>query len=203
MMRQNGIRAGVFLLMLILLSGCGRQGEAAVQGRSGVDASSDSGPVRTRDDRTGGTDGAMETGQTGEAEMGGAMEAGQAAKTETDGAMETGQVLDLRELSPTVLYAEVCNMMYNPQDYIGKKVIVSGSFGTFHTEGTDTWFYACVIRDVTLCCQQGLEFIPEGTYVYPEDFPESGTQIEVEGVFDTYEENGQIYPTLRHAVMTY
>lgn len=57
----------------------------------------------------------------------------------------------------------------------------------------DAIYYACVIADATACCSQGLEFVLEGDYTYPDDYPELGTDITVVGTFDTYDENGQTY----------
>jgi hypothetical protein len=50
------------------------------------------------------------------------------------------------------------------------------------------------IADATTCCSQGLEFIWNGDHVYPDDYPADGTEIELVGVFGTYEELGYTYP---------
>lgn len=49
------------------------------------------------------------------------------------------------------------------------------------------------------CCSQGLEFVLEGTYAYPQDYPSLGTEITVTGEFRTYEESGNLYSHLTDA----
>ena len=65
--------------------------------------------------------------------------------------------------------------------------------------------YACIVQDATACCAQGLEFEPESTLSYPDDYPEPGTEITVIGTFDSYREetdgNTYIYLVLRNARM--
>jgi len=65
--------------------------------------------------------------------------------------------------------------------------------------------YACIVQDATACCAQGLEFEPESTLSYPDDYPEPGAEITVIGTFDSYKEevdgNTYIYLVLRNAQM--
>ena len=109
--------------------------------------------------------------------------------------------IDLTELSSTLIYSEVYNMMMVPEDYIGKTVRMQGDFYTFYDEALKQYFFACVIQDATACCAQGIEFVLAGDYTYPEDYPEEGSYIKVAGIFDTYEDEEYIYCTLRNAVM--
>ncbi len=109
--------------------------------------------------------------------------------------------IDLTELSSTLIYSEVYNMMMAPEDYIGKAVRMDGDFYTYYDEFLKQYFFACVIQDATACCAQGIEFVLAGDYTYPEDYPEEGSYIKVAGVFDTYEDGEYIYCTLRNAVL--
>nr|MCR4991454.1 hypothetical protein [Lachnospiraceae bacterium] len=109
--------------------------------------------------------------------------------------------IDLTELSSTLIYSEVYNMMMTPEDYIGKTIRMDGDFYTFYDEGLKQYFFACVIQDATACCAQGIEFVLAGEYTYPDDYPEEGSYIKVAGVFDTYEDEEYIYCTLRNAVL--
>lgn len=115
--------------------------------------------------------------------------------------------VDLTALSSTMVYAEVFNMMMNPSDYIGKTVKMRGAFGigySYKKDGTmdeDTLVYACVIADATACCSQGIEFILSGEHIYPDDYPELGSEITVIGTFATYEEYSKLFCTLTDAVM--
>ncbi len=112
-----------------------------------------------------------------------------------------GVDVDLSVLSGTVCYAEVYNMTVAPQDYAGKTVKMKGDYTTFTDESGEKIYHACVVRDATACCAQGIEFDLSDDYSYPEDYPENGEEICVSGVFDTYLEDGNMYITLRDAVM--
>lgn len=92
-------------------------------------------------------------------------------------------------------------MMISPEDYIGKIVKMCGSFAIYEDESTGKIYYACVIADATACCSQGIEFVLEGDYSYPADYPELGDEITVTGEFETYEEGGITYCQLSGAAM--
>ena len=107
--------------------------------------------------------------------------------------------VDLTVLSSTMVYSEVYNMVVYPEDYIGKTVKMKGQFAFYLDESTGKYYFACIIADATACCSQGIEFELKGDYVYPDDYPEPGTEICVVGVFDTYSEGDYLYCTLRNA----
>lgn len=115
--------------------------------------------------------------------------------------------VDLTKLSSTMVYSEVYNMMYTPDDYIGKTVKMKGQFAigyVYNTDGTpdeSTARFACVIADATACCSQGLEFILTGDHTYPNDYPELGSEITVTGTFEVYTENGFQYCRLVDATL--
>ena len=107
--------------------------------------------------------------------------------------------VDLTKLSSTMVYSEVYNMMYTPEDYIGKTVKMSGMFVAYTNQDQSQFYPAVIIADATACCSQGLEFVLEGNPAYPEGYPEMGTEITVVGTFETYEEDGNIYCRLQNA----
>ena len=109
--------------------------------------------------------------------------------------------VDLTKLSSTLVYSEVYNMLTSPDDYIGKTIKMSGDFAV--GEGEDRYYFACIIADATACCSQGIEFLLDGDYNYPEDYPELSTEITVIGVFDTYYEGESRYCQLINASMVY
>ena len=119
----------------------------------------------------------------------------QAPKPQSDGSFD----VDLTELSSTVVYSEVYNMMVTPEDYVGKSVRMQGQFAVY--EGEQRNYYACIIADATACCSQGIEFILPDSYKYPEDYPEIGDVITVSGIFDTYTEGEYQYCQLIDAKM--
>ncbi|MDO5564755.1 MAG: hypothetical protein Q4F88_05975 [Eubacteriales bacterium] len=107
--------------------------------------------------------------------------------------------LDLTSLSATFVYSEVYNMMNTPDAYIGKKIKMNGQFALYQQNingqviNPEIIYYACIIKDATACCSQGIEFILKGNKKYPQDYPQIGTEITIVGNFQTYEENGTMY----------
>lgn len=109
--------------------------------------------------------------------------------------------LDLTQLSKTMVYAEVYNIMVNPEDYVGKTVRMNGDYYIYTDDTTGQQYFYCVIRDATACCAQGIEFVLTDDYKFPEDYPEEGAFVTVSGRFDTYMEDDLLYCTLRDAVL--
>ena len=107
--------------------------------------------------------------------------------------------VDLTMLSSTMVYSEVYNMLYEPQDYIGKTVKMGGNYAEYYDETTGNQYFACIIQDAAACCAQGIEFVPTSEYRYPDNYPKAGEEITVVGVFDTYMEGDEMYCTLRNA----
>ncbi|NCC19739.1 hypothetical protein EOM33_01630 [Candidatus Saccharibacteria bacterium] len=101
--------------------------------------------------------------------------------------------VDLTALSSTMVYGEVFNMMMEPDSYIGKTIKMRGLYYINYYELTAKYYHFVVIQDATACCAQGLEFIWIGEHVYPDDYPEDETEIEVIGVWESYEEEGQTW----------
>ena len=90
--------------------------------------------------------------------------------------------VDLTVLSPTMVYAEVFNMISYAPDYVGKKIRMQGPAVSYTDEEIGKTYYACLIQDATACCATGLEYVlPEGA-----EYPEDDEEIIVTGVFDTY-----------------
>ena len=107
--------------------------------------------------------------------------------------------MDLTELSSTMVYSEVFNMLSSPDQYVRKTVKLDGIAAFYHDEATDKYYYACIIQDATACCAQGIEYVLAENTAGSDDYPEAGTDISVVGTFDTYEEGGTTYCTLKEA----
>lgn len=101
--------------------------------------------------------------------------------------------VDLTELSSTMVYAEVVNMIIDPEQYVGVMVKMQGQFAMYENPDNGSRHYACIIADATACCSQGIEFVLGGDYIYPDDYPQKGDEITVQGRFEIYEENGNDY----------
>ncbi len=107
--------------------------------------------------------------------------------------------VDLTNLSDTMVYSEIYNMMMSPEDYIGKTITMEGTCAIYEGDTADEYYYACIISDATACCTQGIEFVLADDYTYLEDYPDEGEKICVSGIFDTYKEEGYTYSVLRDA----
>lgn len=117
-------------------------------------------------------------------------------KSSQDTAM--GVDVDLTQLSSTMVYSEVYNMMYTPEDYVGKIIQMSGQFNVYSDELTGANYYVVLIADATACCQQGMEFILEDDD-YPGKYPEIGMDTTVKGTFELYDDKGTTYCHLINA----
>ena len=94
--------------------------------------------------------------------------------------------LDLSLLSGTVVYAEVNNIMYDPQPYLGKVIRIRGLYSVFEEPSTGVVYHACVIPDATACCIQGMEFVPPAGGLLAEE----GETVTVTGRLAIYQEGG-------------
>ena len=126
-------------------------------------------------------------------------------ESEQPQASADGVDVDLTVLSSTMVYSEVYNMLYYDQEsYYGKTVKANGIFAIYQmvVDGVTQpapVAYACIIADATACCAEGMEFVLEGDYTYPDDYPELGAEITVIGEFQSYEENGMTWYHLVNA----
>ena len=194
------------ILSVLLLSGCGGAGTAdrTENTTAGVTDVIESG-IKAAD--------AAEDGQEEKEEDPSAPENEAVREKEEAPSEETGNQteelagrtekidIDLTEMSSTMVYSEVYSMLAGPEDYIGKTVKMNGIFNYYHDVETGNYYFACIIRDATACCSQGIEFELTDDYIYPDDYPEVGGDVSVIGVFDTYMEGEYLYCTLRNAVL--
>ena len=118
---------------------------------------------------------------------------------DNDKSIDKSETIDLTELSSTMVYSEVYNMMMVPEEYIGKTVIMKGQFDSYEDENSKIRYFSCIITDATECCSQGLEFVLAGNHSYPNDYPAEGDEIIVKGVFQVKNEDGYNYICLENA----
>ena len=98
---------------------------------------------------------------------------------------------DLTQMSSDMVYATIYQMMVTPEEYEGKTFRIDGNFYATYYEATKKYYFYCVIQDATACCAQGMEFVwGDGTHIYPEEYLEDNAEIVVEGIFETYREEG-------------
>jgi len=104
--------------------------------------------------------------------------------------------LDLTQMSATMIYSTIFEMLIMPEDYMEKNIKVKGWFETYQNPETNELYYAVLVPDATACCQQGLEFVWLGNHSYPEDYPVPGNDITVTGRYKLIETNGITYTYL-------
>ncbi len=109
--------------------------------------------------------------------------------------------IDLTNMSSDMVYAQVYDMIFNGDTYVGKTVKARGQF-SYYQEVDGREFYAVLVNDAAACCSQGIEFILDGEYTYPDDYPAIGTEITVTGTFNYYTEDFYTYCQLLGAEMT-
>ena len=106
--------------------------------------------------------------------------------------------VDLTQLSSTMVYSEVYNIMMAPEDYVGKVIRMNGECVSAYYEPTDATYYSIIIQDATACCAQGIEYVLGDGQAYPED----GGEATVTGRFESYDENGTTWYHLVDASVT-
>ena len=96
-------------------------------------------------------------------------------------------------------------MMAYPKQYEGKIVRMEGIYYPAYYQKGERYCQYCIIRDASACCAQGMEFIwGDGTHQYPDEYPDENSEIEVEGIFETYKEDGDdsLHVRLKDAKLT-
>lgn len=88
---------------------------------------------------------------------------------------------DLTNMSSTMIYAEVFNMLIEPEKYENKRVKMKGFF-TIYNEGSNDEVYSVIVPDATACCQQGIEFF----YDFKDNKPVANSEITVTGIFNIH-----------------
>lgn len=124
---------------------------------------------------------------------------------ESDNVIEQKIDVDLTQLSSTMVYAQVFDMLVSPDTYQGKTIKMRGNFTQYEApEGSPVLnpgqqYFACVITDALACCSQGIDFELKGNPSYPEDYPELGSEITVVGTFQQIDKNGYSYTCITNA----
>lgn len=102
--------------------------------------------------------------------------------------------VDLTKLSATMVYSEVFNILQTPADYRGKVFKIRGTYMRLHDPQKNEDHHACIIKDATACCMQGMEF-----ELVDKNYPPNDSEITLLGRFDTYTIQKIDNPILRDA----
>ena len=190
----------IFLIMIltVMAIGCIKGGTAQTES---IDTNSEQAPAEISSD--GNEEDSKEEALTDAPED--VEEPANTADENTDnGEVETSEGsddvdVDLTAISGILVYSEVYNMMSTPENYMGKKIKMEGIYTIYFNDSYSVRYDACIVQDATACCATGIEFELSDELKFPEDYPEEGDIITVEGIFDTYDEGSYTYCTLRNA----
>ena len=98
--------------------------------------------------------------------------------------------LDLSRMNPNMRYAEITQVSQNPEKYVGKTARLIGYFRPYpdgDKNGTfTTGRIALEMPDQAGCCAAVVEFVLKE----PAAYPTVGTEVIVEGVLETYTQDG-------------
>lgn len=102
--------------------------------------------------------------------------------------------IDLTVMGPNMIYAQINNMMMDPDSYLGKIIKIKGEYYSYFYEETGNYYHYVLIKDALACCQNGMEFIwDEGQHTFPDEYPEENQTIIICGEMKCYTENEYIY----------
>ncbi len=97
--------------------------------------------------------------------------------------------IDLTEMSSSMVYAQVNDLLVNPDDYDGMVIKLEGEFYSQYYDVTDKVYNFIIITDAPACCPQGLEFFNASN----SELPEIGETISLVGTFEKYDEGENMY----------
>lgn len=160
---MKSIRSSLALIVILLLcTACGQQSvnSAANLPSSDVPAASQSSPI----------------------------ESAQADENIAPSSPAASVDVDLTELSSTMVFAEVANMMMQPDEYLGKTVRIRGIFTTYQDPQTEQVYCGVTVQDATACCAQGFDIVMPQTARYPNDYPADASEVTVCGTLLANEE---------------
>lgn len=118
------------------------------------------------------------------------------AKIQTD-SIDPEVDIDISVMNSDMIYATVYQLVSAPEQYIGKRIKIKGNHYSQYYEETGLTYHFALIQDAAACCAQGLEFEMASGLEYPNEEEE----VVVVGTFETYEEQGLTYCTLKNSVI--
>ncbi|MDO4864286.1 MAG: hypothetical protein Q4A05_08975 [Ruminococcus sp.] len=106
--------------------------------------------------------------------------------------------VDLTQFNANMMYGQIYDMINRPEVYEDKTVRVTGNF-VYYKDKSENEYFSAFVPDAAACCSQGIEFVLDGDYTYPDDYPKTGSEITVTGTFSWYKQNNAVFCQLQHA----
>lgn len=103
--------------------------------------------------------------------------------------LENGEI-DLTQMSSTMVYSYIFNLMYDPTPFIGKRFCIQGIYDENYWAENDTTYHCILIPDAAACCAQGIEFVLTDENA---SYPQPADDIEINGILTTYIEDDTPY----------
>lgn len=112
------------------------------------------------------------------------------------------EVIDLTKLNQIMLYTQVYNMAWTPDEFRGTYVKIKGRFYSAVNPENGKTFYAVIVSDMAGCCMAGLDFTlsPE---LNGKKLPDKECDIEVHGTYVISMMNGFEYPHIEADFISY
>jgi len=95
--------------------------------------------------------------------------------------------VDLSGVGDMLVYAQVVRILETPEEYLGDTMKLRGFYYPIFFESTEQYHHLIIVGDESLCCQAAIEFMWNGEHTFPDDYPDENAEIEIVGVFASYE----------------
>ena len=123
------------------------------------------------------------------------------SSVQTDSSTDTGLMpdkeltidVDIAGLRLLVVHGEVNKILTNPENYIGKRVRMSGNYYYMTSQDRSMRYHYIAVEPGDSCCVRGLEFAWDADGAFPDGFPNEWADIEITGVYASYTESGETY----------
>lgn len=100
---------------------------------------------------------------------------------------DSGFHFDLTDMGADMIFATVYMIVTDPDAAAGKSIRVNGLLYTYPSADGNGENQYCIIKDALQCCAQGLEIAFKNK---PDQIPEDGTEVLVEGILEPYQVEG-------------
>lgn len=100
---------------------------------------------------------------------------------------------DLSNMNFTMISSFFFQMLIEPETYENKIFKIKGNFQTFDNPEGELPYFSVIMNDSTMCCQEGIDFVWQGEHNWPQDYPETGSEISIIGKYIVTEEDGFTY----------
>ena len=108
--------------------------------------------------------------------------------------------IDVTNFSITILYPLVENMLFYPDDYMGKIVKIKGDFKYWEDEASKENVYMLVVSDEAQCCSAEIEIRFESDFDYSK-LPNRGDEFTIIGRFDSDYKDGVYFSYIGDSIL--